>query len=86
MAAAKVQTSFRLFEATMQRLDRLVADPPDWLASIMPGPPADRTDVVERLIFIAEQQRRAGLPVGDGEPVKASRPQSATKAAKAKRR
>lgn len=57
----KVQTAFRLYPETFERLDSLVESPPAWLSSIMPGPVQDRTDVVERLVFLAVKHTAFGM-------------------------
>lgn len=61
----KFLTAFRLFDKTVKRLDKLVASPPAWLDGCAPGPVKDRTDVVERLIFLAEKHHAFGLPSDD---------------------
>lgn len=65
--AAKVPTAMRLYQDTLDRLDKLVANPPAWLTSMTFGPVQDRTDVVERLIFLAERHSGFGLPADDDQ-------------------
>lgn len=61
----KVQTAFRLHLKTIQRLDALVKSPPAWLDACAVGPIQNRTDVVERLVFLAEKHSTFGLPADD---------------------
>lgn len=84
----KVATNFRLHLRTMNRLDKLVEKPPAWLDGCLPNPVKDRTDVIERLIFLAEKHASFGLPSDDqshGEAV-AESPTSRSQKPKASRK
>ena len=61
----KVQTAFRLYQETLDQLDTMVESPPEWLLTIAPGPVKDRTDAVERLIFLAAKHHSFGQPASD---------------------
>jgi len=56
----KVATAFRLYQDSIDQLDQLVNSPPDWLKQCAPGLIQDRTEVVERLIFLACRQQPFG--------------------------
>jgi len=77
----KYQTAFRLHIKTINRLDALVKSPPGWLENCAPGPVKDRTDVVERLVFLAEKHSSFGMPSEPPPEPKAKEP-----AGKSKRR
>ena len=77
----KIATNFRLHVKSMTRLDALVKAPPAWLDACAPGPVKDRTDVIERLLFLAEKHTTFGMPSEHQEPTKPKEP-----AGKSKRR
>lgn len=60
--ADKLATAFRLHLDTVKGLDDLVESPPEWLESCAPGPVENRTEVIERLVFLAVRHRHFGLP------------------------
>ena len=64
----KIPTAFRLYQESLDQLDALVESPPAWLSSIMPGPIQDRTEVLERLIFLACKHHPFGMPADDQPP------------------
>jgi hypothetical protein len=70
--ATKMQTNFRLFESSIADLDRLVSNPPPWLTACAPGPVKDRTEVVERLIFLATNGESPSAGAALYESVKTS--------------
>lgn len=63
--ADKVQTAFRLHLKTVNDLDALADAPPGWLEECAPGPIQNRTDVVERLVFLAVKHRWFGAVPSD---------------------
>lgn len=64
----KVQTAFKLHLKTVNDLDALADAPPAWLNDCAPGPVRNRTDVVERLVFLAIKHRWFGdTSHGSGE-------------------
>lgn len=81
----KVPVAFRFYEDTLDRLDKLVASPPGWLATVMPGPVQDKTDVIERLVFLAERHSSFGLPLDGHSPAKAAKQSSTGRAQKTKK-
>lgn len=84
--ADKVQTAFKLHLKTVNDLDALADAPPEWLNECAPGPVRNRTDVVERLVFLAIKHRwfgdashgshgnAADVPSVKREPAKAKQP------------
>lgn len=68
----KVQTSFRVYRETLARLDALLASPPAWLNAAGIGPVNDRTEILERLVFLAHDGKIAGSESTATTPVKAS--------------
>lgn len=76
--ADKLATAFRLHMDTVQRLDQLVDSPPAWLESCAPGPVENRTEVIERLVFLAVKHATFGLP-SDAHPGTKEAKRSATR-------
>lgn len=63
--ADKLATAFRLHLDTVKGLDALVESPPEWLEGCAPGPVENRTEVIERLVFLAVRHRHFGMPTSD---------------------
>jgi hypothetical protein len=81
--ADKLATAFRLHLDTVQRLDDLVDNPPAWLNAVAPGPVENRTEVIERLVFLAVKHSHFGMPSDDRRSDETGKTKNSRKATKA---